>query len=364
MKKLLSITLTIIMVLSAIIIVPTASAKQFKSGDYKYKILEDGTASITKYLGFGKNIKDIKIPDKIDGYKVTKVSNYALETNNIVTQGFPKLNSVVFPDSIITIGKYAINNCRVKSITLGKNVRYISNSPFSGVSHLKKIKLAKGNKYFILKNGVLFNKDMTKLLVYPEAKSGSKYSIPNGVKVISSEAFYSNENLKKVIFPYTLKTIGELAFTGSDKLESITIPNNVVSIGRGAFADCENITKITIIPNSKLKIYGGAFINVGVTSLVVPKVTGDNIFEDCKNLKKITISSKVKTITHEEFLGCSNLKTVTIPKTVTKIGKYSLGYASVGYYGYEKIKGFTIKGKKGSAAHKYAKSNGFKFVAV
>ena len=42
----------------------------------------------------------------------------------------------------------------------------------------------------------------------------------------------------------------------------------------------------------------------------------------------------------------------------------AFGYTDDGYDGYEKIKGFTIKGKKGSTAHKYAKKNGFKFVAI
>ena len=69
MKKLLSILLSTIMLLSAIIIVPTASAKEIRSGDYSYKFLDDGTISITRY--YGKD-KDLKLPEEIDGKKVTK----------------------------------------------------------------------------------------------------------------------------------------------------------------------------------------------------------------------------------------------------------------------------------------------------
>lgn len=89
MKKILSITLSIIMMLSVVIALPTVSAEQFTSGDFKYKILEDGTASITKYLGFDKDIMDVKIPGEIDGYKVTKVSNRAFNyhgTDRILPQ--------------------------------------------------------------------------------------------------------------------------------------------------------------------------------------------------------------------------------------------------------------------------------------
>ncbi|MGN1126431.1 MAG: leucine-rich repeat protein, partial [Ruminococcus sp.] len=100
-------------------------------------------------------------------------------------------------------------------------------------------------------------------------------------------------------------------------------------------------------------------------TLTVPKVTGDSVFDSCDNLQKITIPSNVKTITKGEFWNCPKLKTVTVPKAVTKIGDYSLGYKENDWdYSSEKIKGFTIKGKTGSTAHKYAKKNGFKFVAI
>jgi hypothetical protein len=71
------------------------------------------------------------------------------------------------------------------------------------------------------------------------------------------------------------------------------------------------------------------------------------------------------------FLNCKKLKTVEIPKSVKTIKKYALGYySSECSYGYDvddtynKIKGFTIKGYKGTEAETYAKENGFKFIAL
>ena len=383
MKKLLSILLSTIMLLSAIIIVPTASAKEIRSGDYSYKFLDDGTISITRYYGRDKNLK---LPEEIDGYKVTKISNYAFSP-----RGFALLNkfdSVVISNTIVTIGIDAFLDCKIKAFRFGNNVRYISNTPLREGIVCDKIKVPKNNKYFTSKSGVLFTKSMDKIMLYPQYKKGSRYTIPNGVKTTATCTFLENRYLKTVKFPKTLTSIGECAFAFSriekldlsgnikvikeqaflccEKLKSIHIPKNIVSVEKQAFARCTNVSKITFDANKNLSINSGAFANIDkLKTLTVPNVSGDSVFVSCGNLQKITIPSNVKTITKEEFWDCQMLKTVTVPKTVTKIGDYSLGYKDNDWDGgSEKIKGFTIKGKKGSTAHKYAKKNGFKFVAI
>ena len=382
MKRLISITLTIIMVLSAIIIVPTASAKEIRSGDYSYKFLDDGTISITNYYGKDKNLK---LPEEIDGYKVTKISNGAFATRKA---SLNKYDSVTISDTIVTIGRDAFVECKIKEFRFGNNVRYISNTPLRGGIVCDKITVPKNNKYFTSKSGVLFTKSMDKIMLYPQYKKISKYTIPNGVKTTATRAFWENKYLKTVKFPKTLTSIGECAFAYSPiekldlsgnikvikehsflnckRLKTIKIPKNIVSIGKQAFAGCTNVSKITFDANKKLSIKSGAFANIDkLKTLTVPNVSGDSVFTSCDNLQKITIPSNVKTITKEEFWDCPKLKTVTVPKTVTKIGDYSLGYKDNDWDGgSEKIEGFTIKGKKGSTAHKYAKKNGFKFVSI
>ena len=74
---------------------------------------------------------------------------------------------------------------------------------------------------------------------------------------------------------------------------------------------------------------------------------------------------------NDAFCNCPNLKEVTIPESVTSIGEHALGYRydiindyDVLERSYQKAAGFTIYGKKDSAAQNYAGTNTINFVKL
>ena len=77
------------------------------------------------------------------------------------------------------------------------------------------------------------------------------------------------------------------------------------------------------------------------------------------------VSRMVASIDDEALCGydqyLANLKSVTVPSTVTSIGDYALGYRYDDNDNIVKVSGFTIFGTTGSAAQRYAASNGFTF---
>ena len=115
-----------------------------------------------------------------------------------------------------------------------------------------------------------------------------------------------------------------------------------------------------------------AFNNITITGNV--KTIGENTFYTVTGVKNMNIMSGVKTLKKGALATSYNtFKSVYIPKSVTKMGKGSVGYVAlrryseekgVIYYKYEKTKGFVIVGEKGSTAQKYAKKNKIKFVAL
>ena len=88
------------------------------------------------------------------------------------------------------------------------------------------------------------------------------------------------------------------------------------------------------------------------------KKIDDMAFYACPEIEKVNLPEKLETIGHDAFGQCT-FTTVTIPESVKKIGGHAFGYLNG-----KRIKGFTIKGYKGSAAEKYAKDNKFEFKAL
>ena len=84
-------------------------------------------------------------------------------------------------------------------------------------------------------DGVLFSKDMTRLIVCPGGKTG-EYTIPDGVVVIGNNAFQSCLGLDSVIFPEGMSVIENRALESCYFLISVTLPSTVTKIGDGAFA--------------------------------------------------------------------------------------------------------------------------------
>ena len=180
--------------------------------------------------------------------------------------------------------------------------------------------------------------------------------------VSNTSPFYNRNDIISVVIKSGVTSIGSTAFYECDNLTSVTIPNSVTSIGVGVFVHCSSLASITI-PSSITSIDKGAFLGcTSLKSVTIPgSVTsiGEQAFLGCFSLTSIIIPNSVNSIGELAFYDCYRLTSVTIPQSVTQIGKEALGYT----YGV-KVDGFTICAKKGTAAEKYAKDNGFKFVEI
>ncbi len=71
-------------------------------------------------------------------------------------------------------------------------------------------------------------------------------NIPNNVNRIGCWAFFNCSNLREVYFPNHILSIGEYAFSKCSKLKEINVPTNIHSISDGAFCDCTSLIKITL----------------------------------------------------------------------------------------------------------------------
>lgn len=364
-------------------------------------VIPDSVRKIGNYAFKGcSNLYSIVIPDS-----VRKIGNHAFE-------GCSNLYSIVIPDFIIEIGDEAFAGCcNLQTLTIPNSVKWIGlaafkncsslesiNIPqylkfneeeyidvqadysyeellsyyFEGCVKLQRIEVSRANEYYCDIDGVLFTKDKTKILKFPQANPLKSYTIPNTVKIIGKCAFLGCANLEQVIIPNSVEIIEDRAFTKCLKLKELIIPDSVKSIGwrvfnycdslekcifhgstpieklnfRGwkslksvklpklmsiinsyMFENCENLQHIEL-PDSIDFIGDGAFKNcinlqsivlpfglrwLGTHCKIVPEPDHDGVFENCSSLKSITIPTSVVEIGYHCFKGCTNLQSVTLP---------------------------------------------------
>lgn len=280
------------------------SSEIIVSGEFSYSLTHDNTVCIEDCSSEEKNLV---IPDTIDGIAVTELGKLAFGND---------------------IGK------PYETITLPASIEYISSdNPFSVCDSLTEVIVDSSNENYIAEDGVLFTKDKSKLVCYPQKKTGSSYSIPEGVSVLGEASIY-NTQLSEITFPSTLTEIQYYALGNNSKLTSADLSKTAVSsIGLYAFTDCSSLSSV-LLPDSLYEIAGAAFSR-------------------CKALSEITLPKNLGMIGQYAFID-TGLSKITVPDSVTEIG-----YSAFGYYldseGNETAdSSFVIVGSYGSAAQKYA----------
>ncbi len=282
-----------------------------------------------------KTVTHLVIPDG-----VTEIADYAFESC--------KFESVVIPDSVVTIGKRAFYSyVNLQEVTLGKGVKLIKEDAFwittSMVHSVQKVyytgtltewcdiefvtstshPFAASNLYDTYRGGDLYidNVLLTDLV------------LPQEITEVTPYMFYNCKSLKSVTFSKNVERISAGAFgtkyftdinieegnpyydvVGECLIERATktlvlgcgnsvIPTDgsVVRIGMGAFSSCQALTEITI-PQTVTTIESGAF--------------GSSHF-----LKEITIPNSVVSIGESAFSGCYSLQSIVIPDGVEEIGE-------------------------------------------
>lgn len=224
--------------------------------------IPQGVTKIDKYaFAYCDNLKDINLPANLksigsDAFSCCK-----------------SIKSIALPEGLTTISNNSFHYCTaLEQVTLPSTLTSIDGNPFSSCDALKEYKVADGNTEFTVKDGILFSKDMTRLIACPVGQKLGEYTVPATVKYIMHRAFYECRGLTAIKMT-GVTTIGESAFYGCYNLESVDFGTKLEFLAKGAFYSNHKIVSINL-PNSTKHI-------------------DMNNFDFCTDLRSVSLSEEL-----------------------------------------------------------------------
>ena len=302
---------------------PTAKA-------YSSYPVASGTETIGEYAFFHSKVQTVFLPDT-----VSTIGDYAFYYAS-------ELSSINFPTALTCIGDSAFFACQsLTAVDIPATITQIGESAWAACTSLPAITVAAENPNYTAVDGVLYTKDMTVLKVYPFAKSGVTFTVPDSVveleayafaytgmqsidgcvnlRAIGDSAFYSCTALKSLPDAPKLETIGERAFYSCKALTSLSFPDSMRSIGEYAFAWCTAVKTFDsgngLQETGKYSVYYcTALTTVRLGSGM--KTIGEYTFYKCSRLANVDFGTSVREIGSCAFGGCSKITEIVLPDSV------------------------------------------------
>ena len=289
------------------------------------------------------------------------------DKTTIITYPSKKEGDYTIPDGVTSIGKRAFCYCRsLTGITIPDGVTEINDNAFAmcsaltsinipasvindietvfyGCSSLENIFVDDDNAYYASEDGVFFDKNKTRLILYPNGKDWDSYTIPDGVTVIEGFAF-DDGNLTSITIPVSVSTIKDYAvycpnltdvyYGGTeDQWNAITMGEDNESLTRAEIHYSEStqiiIASGTCGDNLTWTLDSNGLLTISGTGEMMDFGEAPQPWETYYNsIAAIQIEDGVTSIS-SAFVDYHNLTSVTIPDTVTSIGEYAFSFTEL-----------------------------------
>ena len=246
--------------------------------DSKDFVIKSGV--VTKYLGSNK---------------VVIVPEGARELSPCLFWDNQNIKEVRLPDSLVSMSGDTFYNCsNLEKVNIPTNCKFMGNNPFAGCP---KIKVTNESKNFNLVDGVLYNKDFTRLIYYPISNDNEKYVIDYRCKILGKHSFYLCNNLKE-----------------------LEIPKSVIKLENNPFSGCNQITLNnkspyyhvidSVIYDRDYSSVIGCLNSINTNCLVLKDIKRicRNSFWNCKGIRKIVFPKTLEDIGYNPFVNCSNIE--------------------------------------------------------
>ena len=277
-------------------------------GKGKFEFIEcDGGYSLNKYTGL--DFEEVTIPSTYKGKSVVKIEPDAFK-------GTPFATSIAIPQGVVSIDDGTFYACvNLESLKIPSSVTSIDASAFRGCASLKSFIVDDANEYFAEVNGILFNKEKTRLKKYPVGRTNTTVNVPAGTHYIDDHAFEDCVNMTACILPNGVGGIGSYAFNSCINLKSIELGDRIDYVGSKAFIDCSSLNEIAF-SHDLYSIGNYAFSGCSNLQSVDLQNTGEigfRAFYNCLSLTDVFCFGEITKQDKDAFEGCKKFNGVSYP---------------------------------------------------
>lgn len=303
----------------------------------------------------------IEIPEGVE-----KIADNAFEDNSNITSlncpnslkeigdhafyGCDNLAEINFNEGLKSIGLESFLNTKLSIVDIPASVDDIGLTPFAC-----ELNVDIENDNYSDVDGILYNENITSLVLYPRDRDDESVEIPNSVTTIESYAF-ENSIASEIVIPECITELQDNLFSGCQHLQTITIKsespeditisdesfdgfeveNCILRVPFVSLADYKNDDRfkdfkyITALEGSKCLIYndkGTTIIGYDEDrcddEIEIPEgveIIEDEVFKDNKRLENVYFPDSLKAIGDAAFSGCENLTEIELNDGLDTIG--------------------------------------------
>ncbi len=240
---------------------------------------------------------------------------YKTENDNYVLVAYPAGRSeetLTLSDWVGDISDYAFDGAKMlKTVNVQRDNVFgeIGVMAFNDCASLEAVNV--NNEAYVSVDGVVYSADETVLVLYPQNKAGTEFTVPEGVTKINRRAFWNNNNLVEITIGKDVSVIGAGVndydvFGGAKKLERFVVDaqnakytavDGVLFGDSGAtlrFYPSARDSMSYVVPATATKIERNAFagaLNLGVVYIPETVVTiSASIFKDAAKITKVNVA--------------------------------------------------------------------------
>ena len=235
-----------------------------ESGISKMSYIYDHTSNtLIRFIGAEESLNMTKDPTLS---KTVYIADGAIGGEKLSNQ---TLRNLVLADGVKEIGEGGIWATELTSITLNKQLEVMHEAAISGAKitelvlpstlntfypcgiynafKLRDIRFDGENSKYVIKDGLLIEKESNALLFIPNGWNGGRnISLPAGITAIADRAVYNNIILEELLIGEGVQVVGTSALSQCITLTYVDLPASVTTIKNNAFKG-DNVLETVII---------------------------------------------------------------------------------------------------------------------